>query len=303
MEALCAANATWRRVGASACYGIVAIGDCAARLSRARRLEAAGLRLAKVIHSSSILASDVALGDGTFIGPGAIVNSAARAGRCVIINTGAIVEHECRIDDGAHICPGARLAGNVHVERQAWIGIGATVIENVHVGEGSIVGAGAVVGARRCSALRGVRSSGEIHKGDRVMSSRPCLQQLAISGAAPAFAKPKHVGQPNIGNRKELFRRLNAMLDRRTLTNNGPLVREFEERIASKMSVKHCIATSNATVALQLVIRALNVTGEVILPSFTFIATAHAAAWEAPGLSFATSTARRIRSIRRVSSH
>lgn len=133
------------RVGASACYGIVAIGDCAARLSRARRLEAAGLRLAKVIHSSSILASDVALGDGTFIGPGAIVNSAARAGRCVIINTGAIVEHECRIDDGAHICPGARLAGNVHVERQAWIGIGATVIENVHVGEGSIVGAGAVV--------------------------------------------------------------------------------------------------------------------------------------------------------------
>ena len=70
------------------------------------------------------------------------------------------------------------------------------------------------------------------------------------------------------------------MLDRRTLTNNGPLVREFEERIASTMSVKHCIATSNATVALQLVIRALNVTGEVILPSFTFIATAHAAAWE-----------------------
>ena len=112
------------------------------------------------------------------------------------------------------------------------------------------------------------------------MSSRACLQELAISGAAPAFATPKHVGQPNIGSRKELFRRLKAMLDRRTLTNNGPLVREFEERIASTMGVKHCIATSNATVALQLVIRALNVTGEVVLPSFTFIATAHAVAWE-----------------------
>ena len=108
-------------------------------------MEAAGLGLAKLVHPSSIVASDVALGDGTFIGPGAIVNSAARVGRCVIINTGAIVEHECRIADGAHICPGAqacrkrpRRAASLDRHRR-------TVIENVHVGEGSIVGAGAVV--------------------------------------------------------------------------------------------------------------------------------------------------------------
>ena len=67
------------------------------------------------------------------------------------------------------------------------------------------------------------------------------------------------------------------MLDRVWFTNNGPLVQEFEHRIAYFMAgVKHCVAVCNATVALEIVIRALGLTGEVIVPSFTFVATAHA---------------------------
>jgi dTDP-4-amino-4,6-dideoxygalactose transaminase len=112
------------------------------------------------------------------------------------------------------------------------------------------------------------------------MSANPSLRELAISGAAPAFATPKHVGQPNIGNRKRLLARLKGMIDRRILTNNGPLAREFEQAIAAKMHVKECVAVTNATVALQLAVRALKLSGEVIMPSFTFIATAHSVAWE-----------------------
>ena len=36
----------------------------------------------------------------------------------------------------------------------------------------------------------------------------------------------------------------------------------------------------NGTVALEIAIRALGLTGEVIVPSFTFIATAHALQWQ-----------------------
>jgi dTDP-4-amino-4,6-dideoxygalactose transaminase len=70
------------------------------------------------------------------------------------------------------------------------------------------------------------------------------------------------------------------MLDTRWLSNGGPFVKEFEERIADVVGVKHCIAMCNATVALEIAIRALDLKGEVIVPSFSFIATAHALQWQ-----------------------
>jgi dTDP-4-amino-4,6-dideoxygalactose transaminase len=103
---------------------------------------------------------------------------------------------------------------------------------------------------------------------------------LAINGAPPAFAEPLHVGRPNIGD-PELFLRLTReMLDRRWLTNNGPLVLELEQRVASYLGVRHCVAMCNGTIALEIAIRALGMGGEVIVPSYTFIATAHALHWQ-----------------------
>ena len=106
------------------------------------------------------------------------------------------------------------------------------------------------------------------------------FQDLAMFGGKPAFAEPIHVGRPNIGNRDKLLQRFTDLLDRRWLTNNGCYVREFEKRIADRLGVKHCIAMCNATIALEIASRALGLKGEVIMPSFTFIATAHALQWQ-----------------------
>lgn len=106
------------------------------------------------------------------------------------------------------------------------------------------------------------------------------LNDLAIFGGNPAFDDQLHVGRPNIGNRERLLERINALLDRRWLTNAGPYVQEFEQRIAKLVGAKHCIAMCNGTVALEIAIRALELKGEVIVPSFTFIATAHALQWQ-----------------------
>jgi dTDP-4-amino-4,6-dideoxygalactose transaminase len=95
----------------------------------------------------------------------------------------------------------------------------------------------------------------------------------------PLFAEKLHVGCPNIGNRERLLARIHDLLDRRWLTNDGPYVKEFESRLAHMLSVGHCVAVCNATVGLEIAIRALNLTGEVIVPSFTFPATIHALAW------------------------
>lgn len=106
------------------------------------------------------------------------------------------------------------------------------------------------------------------------------INDLAVFGAEPAFDEKLHVGRPNVGNRANLFERINDILDRRWLTNNGPCVQEFEQKLAEMIGVRHCIAMCNATIALEITTRALGLTGEVIVPSFTFIATAHSLQWQ-----------------------
>jgi dTDP-4-amino-4,6-dideoxygalactose transaminase len=83
-----------------------------------------------------------------------------------------------------------------------------------------------------------------------------------------------------MGSRERLLARLNDMLDRRWFSNDGPFVHEFEAKVASIAQTRHCVAMCNATVALEIAVRALEMTGEVIVPSYTFIATAHALQWQ-----------------------
>ena len=76
------------------------------------------------------------------------------------------------------------------------------------------------------------------------------------------------------------MQRLNDILDAGWLTNYGPLVKRFESAIAEELGVEHCVAMCNGTIALEIAIRALELKGEVIVPSFTFVATAHALQWQ-----------------------
>jgi dTDP-4-amino-4,6-dideoxygalactose transaminase len=105
-------------------------------------------------------------------------------------------------------------------------------------------------------------------------------EDLAIAGAPPAFVDPVHVGRPNIGDRAVFLSRVNDLLDSRWLTNNGPLVQELEHKLARYLGVRHVVAMCNGTIALEIAIRALGLNGEVILPSYTFIATAQALQWQ-----------------------
>ena len=87
------------------------------------------------------------------------------------------------------------------------------------------------------------------------------------------------MGRPNLPDRQRLHEALDGILDRRWLTSRGPLVQEFEAALADHLRVRHCVAVCNATVGLEIALRALGARGEVIVPGFTFVATAHAVAW------------------------
>jgi dTDP-4-amino-4,6-dideoxygalactose transaminase len=58
------------------------------------------------------------------------------------------------------------------------------------------------------------------------------------------------------------------------------MVQEFEKKVAEVLGVKNAIAVCNATAAIEIACRALEFKGEVIVPSYTFVATAHALQWQ-----------------------
>jgi len=63
------------------------------------------------------------------------------------------------------------------------------------------------------------------------------------------------------------------------LVTNGALVSRLEAAVSERLGVRHCVAVSSCTSGLILAMKALGLRGEVILPSFTFFATGHAALW------------------------
>lgn len=105
-------------------------------------------------------------------------------------------------------------------------------------------------------------------------------RRVAADVGTPLFAEPRHVGGPNIVDIPAVLRRIEGVLRSGWLSNRGPEVQAFEARVAELAGVEHCIAVTNGTIGLEIAIRALGMSGEVIVPSWTFVATAHALQWQ-----------------------
>jgi dTDP-4-amino-4,6-dideoxygalactose transaminase len=110
---------------------------------------------------------------------------------------------------------------------------------------------------------------------DKTLTLDSEVQQVPRE-AGSISAKPAVVGRPNVLNREVFLYRVEQILDRKIFSNNGPLVQELEAAVAKHLCVPHVIAISNATAGLELVLQSLELEGDVILPAFTFVATAHA---------------------------
>lgn len=115
------------------------------------------------------------------------------------------------------------------------------------------------------------------------MSSRPAEILTpgapAVLGGEPLFGEPVYVTRPPVPDPAEFQRRIADVFGSRWFTNNGPLVRELEDRLREKLETGFCAAFCNGTVALQIALRALELEGEVITTPFTFPATVHAIEW------------------------
>jgi dTDP-4-amino-4,6-dideoxygalactose transaminase len=100
----------------------------------------------------------------------------------------------------------------------------------------------------------------------------------AVLGGPPAFPDRLRFARPLTPPLDDIVERLRPSYEAGVLTN-GPLLRELEERLADRLGVAHVIGVASCTTGLMLTLQATGVRGRVVLPSFTFSATAHAAAW------------------------
>jgi len=73
---------------------------------------------------------------------------------------------------------------------------------------------------------------------------------------------------------------IDRIYDTGWLTNNGPLVRELEQRLQEYLGVKHLILVANGSLALQLAYKVLGLKGEAVTTPFSFVATTSTLAWE-----------------------
>ncbi|MDB9913112.1 DegT/DnrJ/EryC1/StrS family aminotransferase [Flavobacteriaceae bacterium] len=73
---------------------------------------------------------------------------------------------------------------------------------------------------------------------------------------------------------------LHGIWKRQWLTNMGPLASDLEIKLKSHLAINHLLFVTNGTVALQLAIKALGLTGEIITTPFTYVATTSSIVWE-----------------------
>jgi dTDP-4-amino-4,6-dideoxygalactose transaminase len=74
---------------------------------------------------------------------------------------------------------------------------------------------------------------------------------------------------------------LDSIWERGQLTNQGPLLQEFEKEIVDRFSLSNFHFVSNGTIALQIALKALDITeGEIITTPFSYVATTSAILWE-----------------------
>lgn len=105
------------------------------------------------------------------------------------------------------------------------------------------------------------------------MSDKP-----AVLGNVPVFSEKLQIIRPTLPAYESVALQVADMFATGMLTK-GKYVHQFEERLADHMSVKHAVCVSSCTLGLMLTYQGLGLSDEVIVPSFTFMATVHPLAW------------------------
>jgi dTDP-4-amino-4,6-dideoxygalactose transaminase len=93
------------------------------------------------------------------------------------------------------------------------------------------------------------------------------------------FSEPIYVTRPFLPPLEEFCQELQSIWQSRWLTNDGPIVRRFARELCNYFETDNLCLFNNGTLALQIALQGMGISGEVITTPFTFVATTHALFW------------------------
>ncbi|MCB1097943.1 MAG: DegT/DnrJ/EryC1/StrS family aminotransferase [Verrucomicrobiae bacterium] len=93
------------------------------------------------------------------------------------------------------------------------------------------------------------------------------------------FKSPIYVAKPFLPPIEEFQEGLKEIWNNAWLTNNGPVVQRYREALCRHFDTDNLCLFNNGTLALQIALQGMQISGEVITTPFTFVATTHALFW------------------------
>jgi sugar O-acyltransferase (sialic acid O-acetyltransferase NeuD family) len=109
------------------------------------QVAAAGVRFATLIHPTAHVSPTATLGEGCFVGAGAVIAAYTSLGAHVFVNRGVLIGHHTTLGHHVSLMPGANVAGLVTIGAHTFVGMGAIVLDRISIGEHCVVGSGALV--------------------------------------------------------------------------------------------------------------------------------------------------------------
>lgn len=127
---------------------LITVGQIKSPATRTRLfdlLQSHGAEIPVIKSPSAYCSPRAALGEGSILMHGSLINVGARIGENCIVNSQALIEHDVEVGAHCHISTGARVNGDVRIGTGCLIGSGAILKEGIEIGDGAIIGAGQVV--------------------------------------------------------------------------------------------------------------------------------------------------------------
>ena len=93
------------------------------------------------------------------------------------------------------------------------------------------------------------------------------------------FEKPIYVTRPFLPPLENYKKGLEEIWANAWLTNNGPVLQRFQKALCQHFKTENLCLFNNGTLALQIALQGMQISGEVITTPFTFVATTHALHW------------------------
>ena len=245
----------------------IAIGDNSARFSIMERLNKQNKNLVTLTHPTAFVSPTCSVGKGGFIGAGAILNGDTVIGDVSIIEAGCIIQNNTTIGDSVCISSGSSVASRVIIEKNSFIGIDSAVLPDICIGEMVMIGAGVVVSYDI--------PSNSVMKEN---SHREPIKNVYKDVIAD-LNKKTFIAQPTLPEFSSVDVMFKDIVSTRMLSNFAKYSNKLQSDIERKLTVNHALTFPNATSALMLTFKAMELSGEVILPSFTFSASGHALIW------------------------